>query len=392
MKFSVIAKAIGIETYPEAMDAVFAQLPRDGAPACDLELIDQLQEAYDMFGQYYDLVRQTAQQINADEARSTWIKVAVRYAMDGDFNQARSIPVPVADGTIVTSMLPLYILIPQIPISIADYRRRGFSEEEMTDLISVYKRSIRTVESYTGLPGIDSLYYRWSSHFVKAMIFKTEGLQFELRTLPKMAVYLRNRESGKIVPIMCEGAYHASGIQRLGSKGYEDSQGSFEATFSEDAENYYGHGVVDCKVSVASEVFSKEKWECIVRPGDACLGMHIPRGADISVPAVDRAIASARRLVKERYPEFKGEKVFCNSWLLDPTLGEILGENSQITNFQRRFIRYPQKSNGMNVFGFVFPKNFESYETLPENTRLERGLKRLYLDGGHIYSYAGVMF
>ena len=33
----------------------------------------------------------------------------------------------------------------------------------------------------------------------------------------------------------------------------------------------------------------------------------------------------------------------------------------------------------------------EPYENLPEDTSLMRGLKKLYLDGGHIYAYAGLI-
>ena len=84
--------------------------------------------------------------------------------------------------------------------------------------------------------------------------------------------------------------------------------------------------------------------------------------------------------------------MYCSSWLLDPQLGELLGENANITGFQNRYIRHPQKSAGMHVFGFVFPKRYGSFETLPEDSGLRRKLKQLYLDGGHIYAYAGVIF
>ena len=120
--------------------------------------------------------------------------------------------------------------------------------------------------------------------------------------------------------------------------------------------------------------------------------MHILAGADISVAATKRSIEMARALVQERFPEFTGRLVYCSSWLLDPGLTELLGEESKISGFQRLYTRHPQKSSGMHVFGFVFPKNYGSFDKLPENTRLMRLLKQLYLNGGYNYAYAGVIF
>lgn len=390
MEFRDIAKVIGVADYPEGMEAYY--IPGDQTPACDLSMIDSMQREYNMFGDYYDLVREYAAVINRDEVRSAWVRTGAAFAKAGDFYQAKSIPVPTPDGTLLTSMLPFYILVAQIPGSMEEYRRRGFSDEEVLDLIKVYRGSLATVEEHTGLPGTNALYYGWDSHFAKNQIFKAGGLQFEMRTVPGKAIYLREKETGRVVPVLCSGTYHASGMQELGSAGYEDPEGALCCSFREDGENYYGHGVYDSVVFAHAQAFPKAQWECVLRPDDPCLGMHIPKGADISVEAMDRAIDAAHALVKERFPEFCGEKVYCSSWLLDPALGKLLGEDAKITQFQNRYVRYPQKSGGMHVFGHVFPKNFGSYEQLPENTRLERGLKQLYLGGGYIYSYAGVIF
>ena len=60
-----------------------------------------------------------------------------------------------------------------------------------------------------------------------------------------------------------------------------------------------------------------------------------------------------------------------------------------IKRFSDRFIKYPIKSGGKELFPFAFPGNFESYEKLPENTSLQRKLKKLYIDGGVIHAHAG---
>lgn len=390
MKFSDIAKAIGIESYPEAMDNYYN--PGDKTPACDLAVIESLQQDYNMFGDYYDLVKEYGQKLNADENRSAWVRTAVAFCRAGDFAQAKSVPVPTADGTMITSMLPFYILAAQIPDSLAEYRRRGFAEEELEDHYKVYRDSLGIVENHTGMPGTNSLYYGWDTHFIKAQIFEIGGLQYEMRKLPNQAAYLKEKATGKVIPVMAAGTLYQDGTQILGSAGYTDPEGSFTCQFREDGENYYGHGVWDAVVSTREQTFPKVAWDCVLRPGDPCLGMHIPAKTDISQAAMNASMDAAKALVAERYPEFSGRLVYCSSWLLDPQLGKLLGESAKITAFQNRYTRHPVKSAGMHVFGFVFPKRYGTFEDLPESSSLMRKLKKLYLDGGHIYAYAGVIF
>ena len=394
MNLREIADQIGIGKYPEAMDAVYADMEFTDAPACDLENIENLEKEFGIYGKYYDLVMETGKAINADPLRSIWVKVAVEFARRcTDSIAPRAIPVPAADGTDVTAFLPVHIIAAQIPASIAEYRRRGFSEEEIQEANRTYRGGISVVENQTGRPGLNQLYYGWQNHFLKAEIYKAGSIQFELRTLPNSAVYLRHKETKEVIALMNAGTFHASGMQILGSRGYEDPEGAFKVSFTEDDENFYGYRSYGQKVSDKSEAFSKSEWYLFAKPGDKCMSIHIPKGADISPETLDAAFAEGRRILQLRYPEHTGNMIFASSWILDPTLETILGPNSKISKLGQRFVRYPQRSPGMHVFGNVFAKQLENkpYEDLPEDTSLMRGLKQLYLDGGHIYAYAGLI-
>ncbi len=41
--------------------------------------------------------------------------------------------------------------------------------------------------------------------------------------------------------------------------------------------------------------------------------------------------------------------------------------------------------------GYLFPSNIENYEQLPEDTSLQRKIKKVYLDGGYIYGGGGII-
>lgn len=391
MQLRRIADAVGIGKYPAVLEEIFFSMPKSDLPACDLELIDQLQREYNIFDEFYDVVRKTAEQINEDQNRSAWVKVCVEYAKDRLVSEMCTIPAPKPDGTQVSALLPLYILIPLIPQGIQKFKDRGFSDEEIYELNRSYAAGMRIVCGQTGLPGVNALYFWWLGIFAKAIIFITHNFWFELRTLPENAVYLKNREDGTVLPVMAKGTYHRSGIQNLGSPAYEDAEDSFIAQFREDDENYYGHGVFNSVVDPNEKTFPKSLWECVAGPGDGCLSIHIPVGADISKETLDKAIDSAYGIAKTRFLEYDPKVIFGSSWILDPKLQEFVGPNSKITGLQNCFCTYPQRCNGKGLFGYVFPKNYESLETLPEDTSLQRKLKKLYLDGGYIYDYAGAI-
>ena len=391
MKLRKIADAVGIGKYPAILEEIFFAMPKNDLPACDLDLIDKLQREYNIFEEFYEVVRSTAEKINKDLNRSMWIKVCVEYARSRSASEVNTIPVPNPDGTQLTALLPLYILIPLIPKSIQILKERGFSKEEIVELNSNYAAGIRIVCGQIGMPGVNALYYWWLGLFAKAMIFITHDFWFELRTLPDNAVYLKNKGDGTVLPIMAAGTYHRSGIQNLGSPAYEDAEGAFTARFREDEENYYGHGAYNSVVDPEEKVYPKSLWECVAGPGDGCLSIHIPVGADISKETLSQAVDTAFRILDERFPEYDARVIFGSSWILDPKLQEFVGPNSKITGLQNVFHTYPQKCNGKGLFGYVFPKNYESLESLPENTSLQRKLKKWYLDGGYIYDYAGAI-
>ena len=106
---------------------------------------------------------------------------------------------------------------------------------------------------------------------------------------------------------------------------------------------------------------------------------------------VDESLKEIKAFISKHYPEYNYEVFQCWSWLCDPQLIEILGEDTNISKFTARFtpIRVPYDS--MPVFRFVFniPHSNFKIEDLPENTTLERKLKKHFLSGKRIYGTAG---
>lgn len=334
----------------------------------------------------------TAEAVNRDLDYSQWVRITSRYILDSELGAARVLPLPDADRWAFAPLVPLCMMLPQMEKGILEYCARGFSQEELAERISAYQSGIAVVERRTGWPGIDKTYFHWLMLFAKARIFKTQGIQFEMRTMLKSVIYLRNRVTKNVIGMMLRGTFHRTGRQHLGAAGYADCEGAFQPTFRENEDNYYGYPLKNGRITAETKTFSKKEWEIFAKPGDPCFAMHFPKGTDISQESLRKAYASAKKLAAERYPEFKGYLVECVSWLMDPTLVDILGEKAKISAFANSFIKYPQKSAGREGFSYVFGNFKGSLEELPEDTSLQRGLKKHYLNGGHTYAYAGIWY
>ena len=391
MTMKEIAVYVGVEDYPENFDIIYTQIKDDATPACDMDLIHMAQEKYRAFGEHYDLVRTGAEQINADPICSAWVKVVYTFLSGEKWGSYRDIPVTPMDGTAKQDMLMIATLIPFIPVAAEKYAKGGFAQTEIADFLGAYGRCLNSTRTRSGHLGLDQTYFRWLHLFAFAEIFRVHGIQFEFTSLKKSAAFLRNKQTGQILPVSVDVLVHASGKMLLGAGGYEDSEGAFQTTFSEDEENFYAYGVYDHIISPVCEAFSKTKWECIGRPGDKCLAMHLPRGADIREDNVRRACAAAFDILARNYPQYVGVPVQCGSWLLDPGIETLVGADSNVVRFGKLFARYPGKSSGRACNSFVFPGRYQGDEDLPEDTRLQRAMKQNYLNGGYSYSYTGIL-
>ena len=390
MDLRAIADQIGIGEYPSQLDDTYIALGKDNTPACDLDFLDMLQGAYDTFGQYYPQVRSLAAAVNADPNRSAWIKTCVCYAKGRTRAEMNRIPVPKADGTPITAMLPLYILTGLLPDTLEAYRNRGFSEVEIGRVMRRFWDALDIRRLQSGMPGINIVYYTWLTLYVTVGIFELEVLQFEPCKVPDNAVYVKNILTGQIVPFLNKGMVHKSGLHMLGSVGFTDEEGAFEATFREDNDNIYGYGCFDGKVDTQFRAYPKSQWQVYLRPGDDFISFHIPRGADISLETLKSQFDKARQVIKERYPEYNCRDIFGSSWILDPSLDEIVKPESKIAQLKAQFVVYPVKSDGNSIFSFVFDGKPKDLHDLPEDSSLRRGVKKMYLEGRYNHIYAGI--
>lgn len=379
--------ALGIRSLREELVPIYKNMTAETfEPISENEII-RLQERYGLLGDYLPQVLEGRRALDHDPDRKAWAAMASRFLAEYSISMVKKLPIPASDGSLAADMAPLFPLLSQVETAAQDYRDHGFTEEEIQQFLKCYGRGLSVPEDAYGHPGINTTYFHWIGRYAKASIFLCCGLNFEFCELPSYVRVLRNKKSGAIEILMRNLVFGSSGLP-LESAGQTDPEGAFATALAVTPDAFYGFPVRSARCVNKLTAYPKDEWESCAAPGEMMFSVHIPRGADISSDAAKRAFSRALEIAREHYPERNIHGLLCQSWLLDPILETILPETSRIRAFGSLFERYPAKSKGESVFGFIFPKKVP-YEELPENTSLERAIKKLYLDGKYVYDYGG---
>ena len=142
---------------------------------------------------------------------------------------------------------------------------------------------------------------------------------------------------------------------------------------------------------LSMKVFRLGSLEYELRP-EGTVSVHIPTGSDISPAAVDRSLMQAKSFLTRFFQDYAKAQFTCNSWLLSPTLGQLLSAESNILAFQRRFQLTEIDPDAKEYICWLFQRLPDSpVESFPENTSLQRKVKKWILNGGKIGSAAGYL-
>lgn len=119
------------------------------------------------------------------------------------------------------------------------------------------------------------------------------------------------------------------------------------------------------------------------------IGIHIPSDADFSPSTVDKFLMKAKEFFVEYYPNLANAEYRCHSWLLDSQLKGMLNKNSNIISFQNRFEIFDEGESDTEFIEWLYNTKSTDYSALPENTSLQRNMKRHLLSGGVIHNAYG---
>ena len=385
-----LADSLGIAEYPEALNAVYESIRKDALLSDITGTLEQLHRDYEPFDTYYDFLLRGAEAVLADEALLTWLTLGLAYCKDASEGEAIRFPLPALDETEARAAFPALLCALELPEAARRYRARGFDEAQIRKNLDNLGRNIRVHEITQGRVALSTGLYMWMVHYTKALIFDHMGFNFQVTKWKDEAILLRHRKSGEYAFLLLKGNFAADG-RVVGIRGAEDAPALFEAAVEETEDAFIGYRAQGQRVRTERERFEKRDWEAVLRPGDDVIGFHIPRGADMTPEHVEASMAEAVVLMKRYYPEFDFKFIVCTTWMIDPKLLDVLPENSKIAHFIRHFVVHPSGDTAGNAcMGYVWPGETCPTEELPEKTSLQRGIKKMMLEGSYIFWTTGI--
>lgn len=125
--------------------------------------------------------------------------------------------------------------------------------------------------------------------------------------------------------------------------------------------------------------------------GDKYISIHIPSDAKFSIQEIKDSISQAKLFFRDYFPDYTDVEYRCHSWLLSPSLKGLLPESSNILKFQSLFNIIKEDYSSTGYIEWVFKSKYQDYKQLPEDTTLQRNMKKYLLSGGLISIGLGIL-
>ncbi len=182
----------------------------------------------------------------------------------------------------------------------------------------------------------------------------------------------------------------------LSEKIYYDTMACFSRFVREHFESYGCYGFdrgfwtvrqVSCNLFRIGEL----EYELTCWQGKKAVSLHIPTDVKLQLPLLRQSWLEAKGILASTFPEYADAPAYCDSWLLSPTLEELLPKSSNILAFQRSFRLTRLNPQIKEYVQWVYKNPKLAPEDYPEDTSLQRKLKAYLLNGGIFVTAAGYL-
>ena len=404
--FESLSQALGCETLPTQLRFYFenamAEYDQKGCYLADPEFFRELHRKYGCYPAYLDVFCTAAEQIAQNEVLARYLTLLGMATKDRDRFNADPFEPPLltpqnGEPALGYEMLNGLALAAAIPLAAQNMLALGLPKETVSRVLATMEIYVREfAKRYDGRLGFHL--FGWYQLTINGKLFPLKRMEIEIHQKFAGLCCVFRSKNGEETQLAHGAKLHRSGVV-LGSSGFEDEEGAWEANITETPEYFEGHPVLpDGSVSAETIHLDRSNWTKVLSNGDPVVALHIPAAGAFTADAVDGTVAEAREFLAKYFPDLEYKAFVCSSWLLSPQLWDILGDNSNVVKFGRRFRLNPAQNGGTAVFYFVFNRPFTSdptpefLETLPENTSLQRVLKQKYLRGEYLLGAVGYFF
>jgi hypothetical protein len=136
------------------------------------------------------------------------------------------------------------------------------------------------------------------------------------------------------------------------------------------------------------ELYSQE-WELILAEGSPVLELHIQEGGKLNPELSKDSMQGATRFFKNYFPDLQIDAFVCSSWLLGPSLLQVLPAESNIIQFQKLFHLVHAFQDDNEIFKRVFGEKPSDLSLAPRDSGLQRAVIDHALSGKHFDQAVG---
>lgn len=184
--------------------------------------------------------------------------------------------------------------------------------------------------------------------------------------------------------------------QGISEKIYVDTMAVFSRFVREYKESYGAYGFnretwTTRQVSGTLLRIGQMEYETTFLDDERAISLHIPTDVDLRPEVLRPSMREAVEVFHRLFPDYADVVPYCRSWLLAPVLKEFLPETSNILRFQEIFDMVPEVFPRDSVLTWVFKNPSLPKEDYPEDTSLQRKLKKFLLDGGQFADGMGFL-
>ncbi|MBS6161855.1 MAG: DUF5596 domain-containing protein [Firmicutes bacterium] len=133
------------------------------------------------------------------------------------------------------------------------------------------------------------------------------------------------------------------------------------------------------------------EFETVIKNQKKMVSVHIPSDAILTKEHCKSSLEMAEVFFENYDSTYVNVPYVCHSWLLSPALRELLPESSNIMKFQNLFDITEIDKSSTNFLRWIFKKIDLPIENLPEDTTLQRNVKKYLMAGGQIGEGSGYM-
>lgn len=253
-------------------------------------------------------------------------------------------------------------------------------QEEITELVTAFDE---TFDYKSMKPSMDKLFYRISWNEGRAEI--KEALGEDERGIKILAVMLRcsMKTWDKFIALGMEESILVETMKCF-TRFVDEHMASY-GSYAFDRDFWTAR-------QASGNLFRIGELEYELIDGDKKeIGIHIPSDVRLKREIIADSYQKAKDCMKEFFPEYENADMVCESWLLSPTLKEVLSEESNIIQFQNEFHVEKVDYDNNDFMEWVFKRTDLALEDLPENTSLQRNLKKYMLEGGKVGEAIGYL-